>query len=412
MPFSVPRSPLSVPRSPRSAAVRAEPTGGGERIELLDILRGFALLGILVVNFWGSPGTAVPTLDAVFERVLDLGAESSFYPLYSLLFGLGFGLQLARGQERAAPVLGRYLRRIFWLFVIGTAHALLIWKGDILMDYALLGVLLIPFGRLRARWLLLIALGIVLATPKEPVIRGWVAELRGAPPPAAAERPPRVDDFDPESYTEAVALRWAPYKETFTRYRDPVDWFTTHILALFLVGLAAGRAGVARRSDAHRRLFLGLLIGGAACALAGNAAPRLVPEQGPLFGGVAWTMANYGVTAVYVGAIALLVLRGGRAAGALRAFAPAGRMALTNYLLQSIVMAGLFANWALGLDEPATTAWLALNLLFFFGVQIPLSRAWLARYRFGPAEWLWRSLTYGARQPLRLARTAASPHPL
>jgi hypothetical protein len=131
-------------------------------VELIDILRGFALLGILTVNFWGWSGESARSLDRIVSLVLDIAVSSSFYPLFSFLFGLGFAVQLLRARERGAGISALYLRRMLALFLIGAFHAIVVWQGDILVSYSLIGILLILLHRLSDRWLLTIAAVVLL----------------------------------------------------------------------------------------------------------------------------------------------------------------------------------------------------------------------------------------------------------
>ena len=155
-----------------------QPVARGERLELLDALRGFALLGILMVNFWGPPGTAMPALDAFIGDVLGALVDSSIYPLYSFLFGLGFALQLERAQRRGRPTAHLYLRRMIVLFLIGTVHALFIWEGDILVTYALTGLLLIPLHKLSQRGVLALVFVLALLNLNRDSVRETVNDWR------------------------------------------------------------------------------------------------------------------------------------------------------------------------------------------------------------------------------------------
>ena len=133
------------------SAMPLTPVASSERVELIDILRGFALLGILTVNFWGTSGESVRRLDLILSKTLDIVVSASFYPLFSFLFGLGFAVQLQRARARGAGIVLTYLRRMLALFLIGSFHAIVIWDGDILTWYALFGLVLIPLHRLSDR---------------------------------------------------------------------------------------------------------------------------------------------------------------------------------------------------------------------------------------------------------------------
>jgi uncharacterized protein len=179
-------------------------------------------------------------------------------------------------------------------------------------------------------------------------------------------------------------------------------WGNTILLA-FLLGLYAGRGrwfeDVARRT----RAFAAGLVAGVVLSLAGKVYQRLGLELGAAVADFFDRIPNLGVTLFYVSVLMLLMAREGVALRALRLIAPAGRMGLTNYLMQSLVMTlVIFEPYGLNLGDPGTTIMLIVHVVFFLCLQVPLSHWWLNRFRFGPAEWVWRSLTYGSPQPMRI----------
>lgn len=407
-----------------AGAERLTPVAPSERVELIDILRGFALLGILLVNFWGSSGEAANSLDRAVSTVLDIAVSSSFYPLFSFLFGLGFAMQLLRARERGAAVANLYLRRMLALFLIGGFHAVVIWTGDILIPYALFGLLLIPLHPLPDRWLWIVVaipLGLGLWAPQ---VRTQLAEIGGV---EAAElnllRDAEVSqrtwsttnlaerhEMDPGTtrtvaFASAVASGWQYFGQRL-RGLFSLDFFLNDILGLFVLGLIVGRRRILQEASRHRR---GLRIAGGvalAAAVAGTIVGYVIEPDSAFLRTVAWYGEDYGTTLFYVCMISLAVTGWPRVAAYLRPLAAPGRIALTIYLMQSTVMTLLFTRYGLGLQEPTTTLWVLINVTFFFGVQIPFSRWWIARYRFGPAEWVWRSMTYGQLQPMRLPAPA------
>ncbi len=404
---------------------RLTPVAASERVELIDVLRGFALLGILVVNFWGVSGDSVRAVDKIVSEGLDILVSDSFYPLFSFLFGLGFAVQLLRGRERGAGVVGVYLRRMLVLFLIGSFHAVIIWRGDILVDYAIAGLLLIPLHRLRDRWLLPIALlPLVLGLYGERV-RSFAANIGGGPRAAEIAELRTITRFErkrdhnnvdqrmaaktgvgrAESFAAAVALRWHAYAAG-VRSNLSRNFVLNEIICFFILGLIVGRRRILQEAERHRQALAWTMGVTAAVAIAGGLVAYLVePEAQPLER-LGWYASDYGTTAFYIAAISLAFISLPRAAARLRIFAAPGKIGLTNYLMASVVMTMLFSRYGAGLREPTTTIWVLMNLAFFFGVQVPFSRWWVAHFRFGPAEWLWRSVTYGARQPMRLEASA------
>jgi uncharacterized protein len=217
----------------------------------------------------------------------------------------------------------------------------------------------------------------------------------------------------------ATALKGAVEERAWSQLRElrvltnPInlttDWENT-ILFAFLLGLYAGRRRWFENVDERRRAFAALMAVGALLALGAKAYQRLNLDWGAEAGAMSVRGPNVGVTLFYVSIITLLVSRGGTASRVLRLLAPAGRMGLTNYLVQSVVMQLVFFEpYGLRLPDPGTTLMVPLHVLLFLGIQVPLSHWWLRRFKFGPAEWLWRSLTYGSAQPMRTrARVSAN----
>lgn len=385
------------------------PIGGGDRVELIDILRGFALLGILLVNFTGTPGSWLPRFDSAVASGVAWLAEKSFYPLFSVLFGLGFAAQLLRAGQNRAGAVHPYLRRLLVLLIIGTIHKVLIWSGDILVTYALLGFMLIPLSRLAPRALLAVILLLLAVVVAGDRIEGWLSTpeqlearhlVRGAINEDRWIARWRTWDLEGAGdFAERVAGRWTRYGQAVVEMLSLKRLLGNDILLMFTVGLYLGRRRLIQEAPSHRQGYVVLLVVAVMVTVGG----ALYQVTGRTWGREADSLmlraANWGVTAGYIAGIVLLVTGGW--SRWFRTLAPAGQMGLTNYLAQSVVMTGLFAPYALNLPDPHTTGRLVVCLGFFFLFQLPVSRWWLARYRFGPAEWLWRSLTYGVRQPIR-----------
>jgi uncharacterized protein len=398
-----------------------QPVAENERVMLLDVLRGFALLGILLVNFTGTQGTLMPGLDALVSKALAALISESFYPLFSFLFGLGFAMQLARAGSRGSGASLLYLRRMLVLFLIGTVHATLIWAGDILVRYAITGLLLIPLHRLPQKAVLALSVVLFATLLNGPAVRSQVESWRGAQRGEAAElilaaraqeeriaeNRHRLIAETGASYAVTSANRWTAYARQIRSYGDWLSWVLNDVLFCFLVGLMVGRARVLQEVARRRRTLLIAASTAFVTACAGLLANAAMDLPTGFLATAAWFAENYGMTAFYICGIALLYTFSGHAHRVLSVFAAPGRMGLTNYLTQSVIMTWLSMSYGLGW-EPSTAIWLMLNLGFFFGVQVPLSRWWLKRFRFGPAEWLWRSVTYGRKQPMKLARPAST----
>jgi uncharacterized protein len=391
------------------------PVQANERIVLLDILRGFALFGILLVNFGGKVGTWVPSIDAGVLRGFELLVEDSFYPLFALLFGVGFAIQLMRATGRGSGIAHTYFRRMLALFIIGAIHTVLIWNGDILKSYALLGFILIPLHRLPARWILAAAVLLFLFQLEEGrMTAAWDARFDSPQSQQADElsfelldeqhwaeqrAQQRADTYG--SWPEKIEAGWAFFGRWLHSVRLKRS-FSNDVLLLFVIGLLVGRSRFLHDFRQHRRGFTVVAVTGAVAAVAGYFGTRFYADAGGEAESLTAMASNYGMTALYLGTIALMVTRGAVPPRALAILAPVGRMALTNYLLQSIVMTLIVQTSRLNRAHVGATLLLLIGCAVFFLVQVPLSHWWLARFQYGPVEWVWRLATYG-RTPAQVS---------
>jgi uncharacterized protein len=391
-------------------AEAAPPRPIAERIHALDVLRGVAIAGILFANvlvFFGLfvmppeqvaalPSAAADDVASFIERVL---VEGKFYSIFSLLFGIGFGVQLARGGDAALP---RFRRRLWILLAIGAIHAVFIWAGDILMLYAMLGFTMPWFARKSERELLKWT-GILLAIPTALYVIALAGWMLAGPHPegdSGAGFPPAIFAmFEAvgtggiaEAFRANLVLLVGRWMDLLATMRFP------KVLGMFVLGLWTVRTGLALDPGAHRAALarwsaIGLAVGIPANVVAVWAVHHweyLPPSPGGLLG-VAMQGVGFPVLAIgYAATIALLVVSGRRL---MSAFAPVGRMALTNYLMQSVVCVILSYGFGFGLwwKVGASTAMAIAAAIVL--MQIPLSALWLSRYRQGPVEWLWRRLT-------------------
>jgi len=397
------------------------PLPAGERVGGIDIVRGAAIFGILLVNvttfrphpatLQGTPWTGLP--DRVAEWGILFFAAGKVWPVLAFLFGLGFAVQLARARA-GTPILPRYARRLTALLAIGLLHNVLLWDGDILVNYALIGFLLLPFARRRPRTTLRWAIGLLAAFVGLIAIAALVAAVWGPAHVAAAPAVPAPDPMEAlwrtGTYGALLAARLGALAGSATENLGgaPIT------LAIFLTGLYAGQRGILTHPEAHLPLLrrathwalpLGLL-GTLLFTLISVSAPPVValPIPARTLLAAAAVPGILALSLAYVAGLTLL-LQQRRWQARLAPLATVGRMALTNYLLQSLVCTTLFYGYGLGwYGRVGPLAGVGLAALIF-ALQVPLSAWWLRRYRFGPAEWVWRSLTYLRPQPLR-ARAA------
>ncbi|WP_407351076.1 DUF418 domain-containing protein [Luteimonas sp. R10] len=395
------------------------PVSEHDRIGLLDALRAFALLGIFLVNIewftrpWQEFGNGVASGLAGIDHAAAWGVHvfvaGKFWILFSLLFGIGFAVMMARAEKAGRPFRALYLRRTAALLVIGIAHALLLWAGDILHTYALAALLLLALRDLRPRTQLVLGLSIYYGLCLLALLGAAVA---GLVPGAAEEGAARAFSADPgataeaaRAYAEGGFARVSGQRAAdFARFLLNDFFVVPMALGVFLVGswlLRSGRIGdVAAQRPFFRRLAgfglplgLGLSLWAASIGVGLDAAGN----------DARWLLANalmsLGALPLALGYLALVALAWSTDAGAraLGLLAPAGRMALSHYLLQSLVGSLVFYGYGLALWGRIGHAGLLLLAAVVFALQVATSRWWLARFRFGPVEWLWRWATYGRR---------------
>jgi uncharacterized protein len=388
------------------------PSAEGERLELIDALRGFALAGVLLVNLGSftlyaflddAARAALPTagFDRVANAIESLLVEEKAVTLFSMLFGLGFALQLERAQTRGSAGPRLYLRRIGVLLLFGVIHSYLFWWGDILLIYALMGLLLVLCRKLSSRALLLLGLSVALVLPA--LIEPWMeALLKGMPAQDTMERANLVA-FSSPHWTTALAQNVVFSNWAYVAWWDVWPF----VFGRFLLGYWAGRVGLLQRPEVHRELLHRLFT---AAAIIGITATGLgyfeesletgAGQPGALLLGIVLRAGPLALGIAYAAGFALLFLHAS-CWRYLRALAPVGRMALTNYLLQTAVCLSLFYGAGLGVGPRYGLVGILSTWVLLFGAQIFFSHWWLSRYRFGPMEWLWRSLSYARRQPLK-----------
>lgn len=364
--------------------LRAErPIAPQERILALDVLRGFAMFGVLLAYAMWSLGTAPEenwtSLDVGLAQFAGFAVDGKFYTILAFLFGLGFSIQLSRASDDASAI-DIYCRRLAVLAAIGLAHALLLRNGDILLPYALTGFLLIPFRRAADRTLLVAALVALLVTCAAPIF--W--SVTGIPSPARPQ------------------LENAPYlveNAAWVRY-----WYVTAIFnwplnfTLFLFGLLAGRHQAITRLAANRQKLLaitavGLAMGAGLYFTWQQLLVNAATPTGQSLGLLTFTLHCWAMSSAYA-ALLLLALRTRAGVSILAAFAAVGRLALTNYLMQAALIVPVCLAFGL-FNRFTPTLSLLLTLFMFVLIQVPFSLLWLRKFQYGPAEWLWRMLSYG-----------------
>jgi uncharacterized protein len=389
-----------------------------DRLEFIDSLRGFALFGVFAANLLIFSGIAYMTEDqraALFSGPLDSIAytleqffiENKFMGLFSFLFGISFWLFLSRVSARQSGATRLFYRRIFWLFVIGAIHGWLLWCFDVLRFYALWAILLPLFVRTPPRRLLGVSLAACIVVP---ALVAGVAASRLPMTPATA---PDIDAatlaaFGTGSYRDVLSANWR-YDWYLTLSVDQIA-YQVAVFGRLLLGLCVARTFALGHLEAHRARLRSVLIVGALVGAVGEtifAFHLLAAEGRPLRAVIRRFLVesgHLGMTLAYASGLALVYLTA-RGRPALRRLAPLGRMALTWYLAQTLFGIAIFYGFTRGpaLMGKVSAAPLAAIAVGGYVAQVFLARMWVRRFRFGPAEWAWRSLTWGERQPFRAA---------
>ena len=391
-------------------------TAPDARFLSLDSLRGFAVLGILAMNiiFFAFP-------EAVYTNPVGAGPISpseqhlwvfsyvvfseKFYTLFSLLFGAGIAMMADKANGH-----GLHYRRMSWLLIFGLLHGYLLWSGDILFVYAVCGMLVYLMRNLRARWLIFIGLLLngLMALSLMMISSVW-------------------DSFDPADIAEMTQMvaptaeyladeRWhhlgSWWQQTAWRaastYEYQIEYIAFSLLrngGIILIGMGLFKLAVVTAQ--HSRIFylinglVGVGLGwwisytGSQAIIAADFSASFLLGTGSLYNYWAALITAWG----YVSIMMLLAKQHSYVA---RLLAPVGRMALTNYLTQSLICGWLFYGWGLGWYESLTRAECWLVVVVIWAIQITWSHLWLRYFRYGPMEWLWRSLSYARR--IKLSR--------
>lgn len=403
------------------------PVAPQDRLPMIDALRGAALFGVLLINMLWFAGidsvavsrlqlAALPTaaLDARIDDLVDLLISAKAIGIFSFLFGVGFAMQLESLERRGVAPRRRYARRLTGLLILGLIHWLAIWSGEILHVYAVAGFVMLLLTRVRTRWLVVV--GLTLAVIARP-LAGRLYLLTGGDaslvtPAFGSIMAMRFDVFAHGGFVDVVALQ----------LRQDIHWQITsgsalaavlHALGRFMLGMAVARKGLLREPGAHRR-------GAAIVAAIALPVGFVLEHQWAVLGflhDLGWSPSplakeifahlcvSVGVVCMTAGYVALFILLWTLdvTRRLLSVFAPAGRMALTNYLSHSAINYLLFFGFGLALiGRVGVAVCFGLSVAVFVS-QILLSRWWLTHWNYGPFEWLWRWWTHGARPSLRRA---------
>lgn len=386
------------------------PLQGTKRIISLDMMRGFAILGIFLVNMlsFHSPLLYIEplkwwsdSLDKAVYIFIDVFFQASFYPLFSMLFGYGLVIMWEKGQQKRSAIFPILWRRLFLLMLIGLSHAFLIWHGDILFNYALLGIMFLFFIRLSGKSMLII--GSILYLLPNLLITGLLllaflvtpGELDTSPVPYLASQ--SIEIYQNGTFLEITRQRIDDWSYTNNIFGLMMTVFA--ILPLFLIGGGAAKYKWLEQIEKYRKglkitslltLIIGILL-------------KVSPYIADLPVVLTYIQDFFGgpLLALSYGLMIALISEKKVWHKTLKPISYVGRMSLSNYLLQSLISTFIFYSYGLGMYGKVSVVIGSMLVLVIFIGQIIISKMWMKHYYYGPVEWIWRNVTYMKKQKFR-----------
>lgn len=404
------------------------PLSQSKRIDLVDSLRGFAIFGILMVNMpaFFKPGVELIMLPSFGESTMEILSNGfiyffftgKFFVLFSLLFGFGFYIFLHKDGEVSKQNISLFRKRLFWLLIIAIAHIALLWEGDILFYYALFGFLLILFRKSSTKkiiiWMLVFLLIPIVFVGLISMLPQFLAsnpEALQAMEKGSQEQLAATQDlvqrayqvYNSGSYSKVIKMNI----EQWLFLLSGIIIFYPTCMVMFLMGLLIGRSGFFTRTKEYElmkvfwiSLPFGVLLNIGLLLSLANANPASL-DHWAFIGRTTGILGGIVMMVTYVSGFILLYNRG-KFAGLFSGFSAVGRMALTNYISHSLIALVLFRLGLFDLFGEIEVWQGILLVLAIFSFQISFSKFWLNKYRFGPLERLWRTLTYGKVQAFKL----------
>lgn len=426
-----------------------KPVSKEARVASLDVLRGIAVLGILMMNItgfgllphaYGNPLVegGAEGLNHIAYVIINVGFEGTMRGIFSLLFGASIVLLTSRMEKAGAGIMAAevHFRRMLWMLLFGIIHwALMLWYGEILFNYAMCGLLLFSVRKLSPRIHLIAATLLLLCaalfqsfeyrvvaqkevaaasaeaaktsgaklTPEQTkAIEAW-KEISAHNRPTAEEAA-KIRGQHQGSYFNAVSGQFQT--SYLFQWTEAPEWLIMDMIPFMLLGMALLNLGILGGA-ARVRTYALMLLGGYGIGLPlglyelnlvldGNFTPTAFAEAGQTY-----QLSRLAMVIGHLG-LALLFIRAGLFKALQRALAATGQMALSNYLAQTIICTALFYGFGFGLYGAFERYQLYYIVAAVWAAQLIWSPIWLRHYRFGPFEWLWRSLTYWQRQPMRI----------
>ncbi|GAA3724071.1 DUF418 domain-containing protein [Salinicoccus jeotgali] len=389
------------------------PVGSSDRVHEIDAIRGFALLGILMMNIMSFAGPQMEnqlTFDtseiytgsnSIIILLINIFVTANFYTMFSFLFGLGFYIFLSRAENRTHQVNRLFVRRMSILLIIGLLHAIFIWYGDILTVYAVTGIILLLFYRLNPRFNLFISTMILLLGSVFVILMTMLAlSLPDISAEATGSSAYGIDMIGAAkgSYWDIVSLNLSILALMSVNNIA----MTPLILAIFLLGLYAGQKAYHTRLGSLKKELWRI----AAISIGVGLPVKVVTGYTMTYGMGSPTLSILSMLAYTLGGplmslgyIALLTLMFLKIQSFTKLLQPVGQLALTNYIMQSVLMITLFFGF--GLFNEIGAVWFPLIVAATFAIQVMASHFWVRHFRYGPLEWIWRMSTYGKILPIK-----------
>ena len=396
-----------------------------KRIEIIDALRGFALMGILILHsmehfeLYIHPVADSPVLawfDEKLQSIVWFLFAGKSYAIFSLLFGLSFFIQMKNQQERGIDFRGRFLWRMVLLYALGYINGLM-YLGEIFEVYALLGMLLVPLFRVKDKWLIFLSLFLIFQIP---YLGLFVYNLLSPDNPFILF--PEYERFIEEAYaTSNQIYQYGSFLDVldynlWSAHFQKWAWFVGgtriwQLVGLFIVGLLIGRHGIHRDRRKMIRYSRYALALGALLFVVFSSLSAVLPVMGvnPENAKMGCMIFDHYVEMGMMLLIIGLFVQAYFLLGAKRVLdhlAPFGRMSVTNYMSQSVIGAVMYYGYGFGLAAKWGFTYCFLAGVILFLIQVSWSKWWLKRYYYGPMEWVWRCLTWGSFKSVPFKRRA------
>ncbi|RLL45043.1 DUF418 domain-containing protein [Oceanobacillus piezotolerans] len=382
----------------------ALPIRGKNRLEWIDAARGFAVFGIFIVNigsfsapyflYGGGDRVWNEPVDSFIRIIIDIFFQASFYTLFSLLFGFGYQIMSERLRAKNISLYPFLIRRMSILFGFGLIHAFVIWYGDILLTYSVVGFILLLFINVRSKYLLWVAVILLGSSVSFITFVYYIArDYLGVSNQAA------INEAFANYQSRNFFLIW---EQNYTDWMYAnggigIIFLVMTILPLFLIGMYIARKRLLHEPENYRAILWKIWSVSFVIFILLKMGPYLF-DNPPWFSYIQDNVGG-GASAIFYIVSMTLLAQSNRGKRMTRAFTYVGRMALTSYITQSIFL--FLLSYGIGLYGSISPLVGIIIVILFYSLQVLFSKWWFMRYQFGPLEWVWRSLTYWKRQPFK-----------